>query len=221
MTKFNAGRRVLALAGAVAALSVGASANAAVTFSTGPLLASPTLFNGFEGLNADGGGFFGPYSEGGITAQYSDPGHDVWSASQAYEGVRSWYPDGGDAGAYTIITRTGGGEMSAMTLAIGSGFFGCCGTFFYTVLDKGVIVGSGSGPTIPTYQAGWVTGGFSGGNFDEVDLSVSIGGEDAGAYDAIGVNTAGVPEPATWAMSIVGFGLLGSAIRRRKASLAV
>jgi hypothetical protein len=27
--------------------------------------------------------------------------------------------------------------------------------------------------------------------------------------------TSGVPEPATWAMMIVGFGLVGSAVRRR------
>ena len=40
--------------------------------------------------------------------------------------------------------------------------------------------------------------------------------------DAIGLVNFGsaVPEPATWAMMITGFGLAGSALRRRKAVLA-
>lgn len=38
-----------------------------------------------------------------------------------------------------------------------------------------------------------------------------------GVNSAIGVPVPGVPEPATWAMMILGFGLAGSAMRRRRA----
>jgi PEP-CTERM motif len=34
-------------------------------------------------------------------------------------------------------------------------------------------------------------------------------------------NTAAVPEPATWAMMLFGFGLVGSAMRRSRRSVAI
>lgn len=40
------------------------------------------------------------------------------------------------------------------------------------------------------------------------------------AYDARGVPPGAVPEPATWAMLVAGFGLVGSALRRRSAAPA-
>ncbi|WP_374660127.1 PEPxxWA-CTERM sorting domain-containing protein [Phenylobacterium sp.] len=43
---------------------------------------------------------------------------------------------------------------------------------------------------------------------------------DLYSQDIPGVQT-GVPEPATWAMMITGFGLAGAAIRRRRGALAV
>ena len=33
--------------------------------------------------------------------------------------------------------------------------------------------------------------------------------------------TAGVPEPATWAMMMMGFGLMGYSLRRRRATVAI
>ena len=41
-------------------------------------------------------------------------------------------------------------------------------------------------------------------------------GTNSEAFQILG--TTGVPEPATWATTILGFGLLGSALRRRKAA---
>jgi hypothetical protein len=38
-------------------------------------------------------------------------------------------------------------------------------------------------------------------------------------YDTIGVGIGSVPEPASWAMLIAGFGLIGGAMRRRRARL--
>ncbi|MBS0504308.1 MAG: PEP-CTERM sorting domain-containing protein [Proteobacteria bacterium] len=40
------------------------------------------------------------------------------------------------------------------------------------------------------------------------------------AFDAIGYDVA-VPEPATWAMMIAGFGFVGAAMRRRRRTVQV
>ena len=42
------------------------------------------------------------------------------------------------------------------------------------------------------------------------------------ALDNVSISdvTGGVPEPATWAMTILGFGLIGTSLRRRKAAIA-
>jgi hypothetical protein len=46
----------------------------------------------------------------------------------------------------------------------------------------------------------------------------NFGGENIGAFDILG---GAVPEPATWAMMIGGFGLAGAALRRRRGAIAV
>lgn len=60
-----------------------------------------------------------------------------------------------------------------------------------------------------------------GDNFYSVDLGTGngtfIGGLDA--ENLTGFTAAGVPEPASWAMLIAGFGLVGASMRRRTASL--
>ena len=50
---------------------------------------------------------------------------------------------------------------------------------------------------------------------------LQITGNDLLAFDVIGWNLAGaVPEPASWAMMIAGFAVIGSAMRRRKTTVA-
>ncbi|WP_235890389.1 PEPxxWA-CTERM sorting domain-containing protein [Sandaracinobacter neustonicus] len=50
---------------------------------------------------------------------------------------------------------------------------------------------------------------------------VNYGGMTGQGYriDSIGFDTAAVPEPATWAMLIAGFGFVGAAARRRRAGM--
>lgn len=45
-------------------------------------------------------------------------------------------------------------------------------------------------------------------------------GNATGAYSQLVFSTAGVPEPATWAMLVMGFGLAGAGVRRRRAALS-
>ncbi len=53
------------------------------------------------------------------------------------------------------------------------------------------------------------TGYFNGGYFTAV--------ENQGGFNGVTFSAAPVPEPAAWAMLTIGFGLIGGAIRRRKA----
>lgn len=46
-----------------------------------------------------------------------------------------------------------------------------------------------------------------------------LSSKDAFEYDTLGIST-NVPEPATWAMLIGGFGLVGASMRRRRSTMA-
>ena len=85
-----------------------------------------------------------------------------------------------------------------------------------------------SGPTVIGLHFGGGRDGFNGTAFWLLDMpagtesftwssEVQQGISNAGLYGTGGV----VPEPATWAMMIAGFGLTGAAIRRRKTRVAV
>lgn len=56
---------------------------------------------------------------------------------------------------------------------------------------------------------------FEGTPYDQGDFSRRFPGGRLAEIDAISGVVAPVPEPATWAMMIVGFGLIGAAMRRR------
>ena len=76
-----------------------------------------------------------------------------------------------------------------------------------------------------TFQAGTLQGGFP----TFVDFATVIGGTVSYHYVICGPNCDGgdfsgsltalqaVPEPATWAMMVLGFGAMGAALRRRRA----
>lgn len=51
------------------------------------------------------------------------------------------------------------------------------------------------------------------------DVDFALSGGPPSAYFELG-KSGGIPEPATWAMMITGFGLLGAAMRRRRDQLA-
>ena len=53
------------------------------------------------------------------------------------------------------------------------------------------------------------------GNGDRITGATFLSGQPSFEFDNIGTNA--VPEPATWALFIVGFGVIGSTLRRRSA----
>lgn len=183
-----------------------------------------TNFTSFENLGyVTAGDGVNSYSEDGIDVAYVGTGA-IWSQSQPTpDGVYSWYPDGGGSG-YTSFTFD---DVSGFQLLVGSGFFNEGLTISWEVLLDGALVNTGSLDNYaPSYGNGWAYFGFSDALFDEVHLQVrsgsgpfDAGAFEAGAYDAVTLTNAipgGVPEPASWALMIAGFGLVGAAARRRK-----
>lgn len=212
---------------AAAALTLSVSANAAVTVQTTNFMSGYTNYNGFEGTN---GAFLPantPYTEQGITVEYVGNA-TIWTASQAAEGAYSWYENGGGFG-YTKVTF--GGLINAVEFQGGSGWGNGNGlSMQYEVLKAGLVIATGSIGGVSGYT-GFKYYGFSGAAFDEIHLQVQAPGTtsgfnrtayEAGAYDAInfGGTVAGVPEPSSWALLIVGFGMVGLSARRRRTAIA-
>ena len=209
---------VLAMLASAATLS--ASSQAASVIHTSAFIASPTNFNGFEGLGSTIA-YKKPYSEGGILVSYSGTGK-IWSFSQAGEGQYSWYPDRGAFG-YTVIKLANSRIINEIQFLAGSGYYGGGANLAYELLYKGVVVETGVVRPLSGYP-GFSVYGFSGIAFNEVHLQGAPGATafdasafEVGAYDAIAITGATVPEPAGWALMIGGFGLAGAAMRRRRA----
>ena len=202
-----------------------APAQAAITVHTGAFLGSVTHYNGFEGIGATSSypGSTTPYTEDTITVEYvgtlSYGG--IWTNSQIMEGALSWYENGGGQG-YTDVTF---GPTNAIQFAAGSGYGGASPHLQYEVLSSGVVIATGEIAGISSYK-GFGYYGFSGATFDEIHLQVQsssgifgAGAYEAGAYDAFSIGTP-VPEPSSWALMVVGVGVLGVALRRRQGAKA-
>ncbi|MBL9070670.1 MAG: PEPxxWA-CTERM sorting domain-containing protein [Sphingopyxis sp.] len=77
-----------------------------------------------------------------------------------------------------------------------------------------------SGPNLPTGLGGLVTNSFF---IDHEDRLANAARRVSFRVTSISVENAAVPEPATWATMLLGFGLIGGAMRyrRRKPSVTV
>ena len=213
--------RMFVLAGALLAAM---PASAAVLLTNGAGYAGPVLdlsaYPGFYTFTA------GPIAlPGGIT--YSSTSGSSVLGTGGY-GLN-------ENGAATV-TRIGGtnspNDTVTFTFATPVPVFGA--GFNYAVID-GVPVGNA--PVISAFDSG----GALIASYDlEALATIRTSGNDlflfrgidgqgtgiksftmSGAYIiAAGTFTAGVPEPASWAMLIAGFGLTGAALRRRRAAIA-
>jgi hypothetical protein len=226
-------KAVLAAASIAVASGSGITGSAAhaLTLHRAPFLLQPERGIGFE-ERIDGT----LYSENGIDVSYEGYGSRIWAGSQAAEGSQSWYVDGGGFG----FTRIRFGEtVKAFQFAGATGWpsrerFGRDGpqplpAIQFRLLKDGAVVAEGLFANAPVYS-GFRAFGFSGIAFDEAhlqsqsgDLAFDEGGFDALALDALAVGgpIGGViPEPASWALMILGFGLVGATARRRRAAAA-
>jgi len=212
-------RALIAAVVATSTIAFVAPALAGITVQTTNFLNGYTHYNGFEGM----GETFGypantPYTEDGISVTYVGYA-GIWTTSQAAEGLYGWYPNGSGYG-YTDITF--GQTINAVEFQAGSGWFNPPAELTYNVLLGGVSIATGTISGLPTYGS-FHFYGFSGGNFDEIQLQGRHNSgnvfdpyaQEAGVFDAI--NFGGVlnaPEPSSWLMMVGGFGLAGAALRR-------
>lgn len=124
-------------------------------------------------------------------------------------GTYNWH-DGMDnqPGAYVSITQVGGGLFSLLELD----FYSDSGLSLSGGLVGPLSLGSGTGNLATLGHASY---------FSNIS-SLTIYGAGNQQLDNIVLSTASaVPEPATWALMIVGFGLVGMALRRAKTRVTV
>lgn len=166
-----------------------AAADSFVAYGAGPYVESGMTFTGNGDMFVIDPGYYGSsYAGGGfLTSDYAQP--NVVTINFAA------------SNAFALDFGPLLDGLTQFTLAFSNG------STVFTQLAVGGIVGTNS---LEFY--GIVT--------DTAFTSVSITMNDAPYYNALDNVTIGVgavPEPATWALMIGGFGLAGSALRRRRA----
>ena len=214
--------------GAVLALATSSSANAAVVLDFEGIANSSFVLSYYNG-GTDLFGNRGPNL--GVTMGLNAPGMIAFidrdsggTADVANE------PSG-----KTVMSLIGGDRV---TLNYAAGFEGAFSVAYSARRASSVRIYdglNGSGNVLATIQLGaqwdsecggdpngefcnWTTAMAS---FSGVGKSVDFFGSPGDIYfDDVALGATAVPEPATWAMMITGFGLTGAAVRRRRFSLA-
>lgn len=102
---------------------------------------------------------------------------------------------------------------------------------WYSTTSSAKFYWNGDNPNDSRTIADWISSGVFGSNVYVSGISVGVGSTAGNGYHAFADNvvyttksgstawnfeTAAVPEPGTWALMITGFGLAGTALRRRK-----
>lgn len=119
--------------------------------------------------------------------------------------------DGGGTGGKLIASR--------IFRPTTTGFFGT--DFTGTGLTVGASYTAAVTTTMRRYSAYFTSNRYQGGQIQTPINLGSVLGKDASFFDLMfridGTTVAPVPEPATWALMLVGFVLVGAAMRRRSA----
>ncbi len=217
---------VLFLAAAVAPAADAATTVDGLVVHRGRFLLNPTVQIGFEAAASATS-----YEENGVRVTYEGipTSGGIWTTSQAAEGRQSWYANGGGLG-YTRLQFKG--PLSTFQFSAGSGWPGAETRssqrphLQFRIWNNGEEIAGGVVGFVP-YYTGFQVFGFSGVAFDELHLqsldsgrSFDEGGLDALTLDSIAFGGNVIPEPATWAMMVLGFGTVGWSARRRKAVAA-
>lgn len=192
----------LALTAAVAIFGAAGAAHADYAFSgsgsSGTLVAASETWS----FNFDGGTLLNDWGSPGVGA-----GTVPYGESQAAFGME--------------LNFTGGGTIDAGSVGIGNGA-GCAGstsggTTFCTISPTDIWVATITGPSSIKFIAQSPTFFLSQGQ--NYFVNVFFDGDKPDAFSGKWLTTfsgPGVPEPASWAMMLMGFGGLGAMLRRRR-----
>lgn len=123
-------------------------------------------------------------------------------------GAGAYGSDGGGGGGASFLVDSGN-----QPLLIAGGGGGGVGFYFNGGGGGGGYTGGNGGSADPAAQGGGGGTSFSAGS----DSTYALAARGNGGVGIRLVSLAAVPEPATWAMMIVGFGAVGASLRRRRA----
>lgn len=193
---------------AAAALAVAGSANAAVSIKSAPydaeLAAGEKLVVTFDAPNAGGYSFPGIATQSGSTGNAAAP-----------------------AGDATVFGYVMGGKSATLTTPVLKSFSMYIGSVdtYNSITFKGLngYEQTVSGADLVAHANGDQSSGgtnrrfyFDFGNDRVTEVTFSSG---ANSFEFDNIAAGAVPEPATWAMLIVGFGFVGASLRRRQAGV--
>ena len=216
---------------AVAALALGfcstaASAAVNLTGSTG-LSSHPdhaigeTMVWDFDSIHAAGFTFSGSTFTGNHPLVAAPPAYGLVPDATTY--------GAGVPGTDAVFTNIGGQELLSLSFALGS--LDTYNTISFYSGNTLVSSFTGSQLTVPNPALGTQTGDlnnrryyFTFGAADDINKVVFNSTFPAFEFDNIAAAVANVPEPATWAMMILGFGFVGFMLRngrRQGATVAI
>jgi hypothetical protein len=217
-------RANLAFAAAAAAVSMtAASAQAASPLLDGGFEAQAAgveyCYFHFDGVNpACGGGAWDGANGGGLQVEDNSP----WPGQATPDG--SYYAFIQNSGyieqTFTAATT---GHFTLSWLDAGRPLGCCFGNQHYDVTVSGIgAVGGFDTTTSQPFSARssssfYLTAGEA---YTVRFQGTRTGGDDTAFIDQVVLNQGAVPEPAAWALMIVGFGSAGAMLRRRRAVLA-
>lgn len=202
-------RKLLLTAAGVAAVTIAAPSSAAIIITAGPGAVQPSE-NVLANTSLTAQTVFGFTNQSNTQVSFTSLNSELLSSTSSNGQARFNTPDGSlDAARFFL---TGGGSFTEAEFNL---FFAAQGTNQVSISVNGGAAQTfaiGNGQNFFGIRA---TGG-------DVITSIAFDTNGAGVTDLrqvrVGGFTAPIPEPATWAMMIGGFGMLGASMRRRRRS---
>jgi hypothetical protein len=220
--------KVALLTAAVLALmtTTGASAAVVVSYNTGvnTTLAAPTAAGyAVETFGAAAAGVNETFSQtiNGVTFAYSgvniiaanDPTYGQYGNGTTYASAYSGVGPAGATSSYRLDVTGGTGSYFGAYI----GAADAVNTITFDLAGGGTFVYTPTGPNAPADQGStFVNFTFTGGErYTGLTVSTSAGT----GFETDNHTVAAVPEVATWAMLLVGFGAVGGVMRRQRPAL--